>query len=279
MLRTHAKLGPFTMTWLAMGAVTMAACGHHRVAPDAQPTSSVDPSSLSTDGVPTSPDAAAPRCRDGQALVPSSTFKRGGDGESVTLAAFCIDRTEVTVAAYERCVGAGKCAEAERGGACNSGIPGRQEHPINGVDWYQAAAYCEAQGLRLPTEDEWELAAYGTDARKFPWGDDAPVDQLCGGGPEGDGNGRESSCAVGSFPKGRSPFGLDDMAGNVKEWTASGKVPADTQETGVRVYRGGSWQSGAYDLARSQERHELLGATGGLDLTGFRCAGTPLTAK
>jgi formylglycine-generating enzyme required for sulfatase activity len=98
----------------------------------------------------------------------------------VTLSAYCIDRTEVTVAAYRRCVEAGTCAaagvahEAERKDR-NAGKSGVDDHPINCVDWSMADAYCKWAGGRLPTEAEWEYAARGSDGRRFPWGSEPPA--------------------------------------------------------------------------------------------------------
>ena len=131
-----------------------------------------------------------------------------------------MDRTEVTTAAYAACVSAGKCTRAHTGSvlaSCNAGVAGREQHPINCVDWNQADAYCQAQGLRLPTEEEWEYAATGGDGRTFSWGNEWPSNQLCWN-RYGDGRTYpNSTCAVGSYPNGRSPFGVDDMSGNVSD--------------------------------------------------------------
>lgn len=159
--------------------------------------------------------------------IPSGTFMMGSaDGDAserpvhpVTVAAFEMDVTEVTVAAYQDCVDAKACSEAARNRWCNAGFSELVDHPINCVDLNQAETYCRWLGKRLPTEQEWEYAARGADGRKYPWGDDAPEDQLCWSG--GSVEFREVTCAVGSFPSGDSPFGLFDMEGNVAEWTSS----------------------------------------------------------
>ncbi|MBM4359746.1 MAG: SUMF1/EgtB/PvdO family nonheme iron enzyme, partial [Deltaproteobacteria bacterium] len=171
-------------------------------------------------------------------------------------------------AAYAACVKAGKCTPAKTGGLCNAGVAGREQHPINCVDWNQADAYCKAQGLRLPTEEEWEYAATGGDGRTYPWGNAAPSDQLCWdgkGNDQGERN-RRSTCPVGSHPKGRSPFDLDDMSGNVWEWTS-------TQEGSARVSRGGGW--GLVDPSHVRSANRVrLGPTDRDDNLGFRCAGS-----
>jgi formylglycine-generating enzyme required for sulfatase activity len=155
--------------------------------------------------LPAPPAPPAPgKCPDGRAFVPAATdFQPAlliGTGKVLELPALCMDRTEVTVSAYAACVASGKCTPAYKGGPCNAGVAGRESHPINCVYWNQADAYCKAQGLRLPTEEEWEYAATGGDGRTYPWGEAAPSNQLCWGGEGNDlgkGN-RRSTCAVGS---------------------------------------------------------------------------------
>jgi formylglycine-generating enzyme required for sulfatase activity len=89
---------------------------------------------------------------------------------------------------------------------------GQDQQPVTGVSWHDAKSYCEWAGLRLPTEWEWEKAARGTDGRRFPWGNEEPTPELAN---FGDVDGQPTP--VGSYPKGASPFGLLDMAGNVWE--------------------------------------------------------------
>jgi formylglycine-generating enzyme required for sulfatase activity len=171
----------------------------------------------------------------------------------VTLSPYCIDRTEVTVAAYRACVQAGACPPAsvtvdwkgmkpedktKWSQFCTWDKRGYDQHPINCVDWTQATTYCEWIGGRLPSEAEWEYAARGNDGRNYPWGNqppDATRLNACGGECAamaqqqldtkwtpmyaGD-DGWPATAPVGSYPKGASPFAVLDLAGNVWEWTA-----------------------------------------------------------
>ncbi len=181
-------------------------------------------------------------------------------------ASFSMDKTEVTVTAYDACVSAGGCTKANMGDDCNEGVSGRGNHPINCVDWDQATKYCASVGKRLPTEEEWQYAAQGDDGREYPWGNAAPSNQLCWDGEGstlGKGN-RQSTCAVGSFPSGNSPFGLSDMSGNVWEWTSS-------KEKDARVRRGGSWDVGSPSDVRAASR--IRGAPSNrYGRLGFRCS-------
>lgn len=125
----------------------------------------------------------------------------------------------------------------------------RDDHPAVCVTWFDAAAYCEWAGGRLPTEVEWELAARGTDARTFPWGDEADPGR-CNSLHRA--KEQAGTTPLGTYPGGASPFGCLDMAGNVWEWsdgwyTREGyartgeRDPVEPVEGTLRVARGGSW--------------------------------------
>jgi hypothetical protein len=166
---------------------------------------------------------------------------------------FCMDTTEVTVEAYAACVRAGRCtpaatkisqgAQPALNAYCNGDRPDRQHHPVNCVDWKQATTYCKGQGKRLPTEQEWEWAARGARKAPFPWGVAPPRDQLCWSGVAA----QQTTCEVGTFTAGDTPQGIHDLAGNVREWTAStlaagnpivkGSSFNDEQAVQVRVSR------------------------------------------
>ncbi len=199
---------------------------------------------------------------------------KGVDGpHPVTVATFWMDRTEVTVAAYDRCVAAGACTAPAPidGWPCNWGEPGRESHPINCVDWEMAETYCHWAGGRLPTEAEWEYAARGTDGRTYPWGNETPSAQLCWSGIEA----RAGTCPVGAFAGGNLPFGLADMAGNVWEWTSdcyrsySGRRAAGRCHD--RVDRGGSWGDNGSAWFHASFRDRLAPSNRSAYL-GIRCA-------
>ena len=160
-----------------------------------------------------------------------------------------------------------------------SRIDGLTTHPVMQISARDADAFCAHYGLRLPSDVEWEYAARGTDGRRFPWGDSGPVAddgtrkanfgtvECCA--PD-NADGFAKTAPVGSFPQGRSPFGLHDMAGNVWEWTSS-RFPGQASD---RVLRGGGWGNNPYCL-RTSYRHGNPPEIS-LDMVGFRCAADPL---
>jgi hypothetical protein len=211
------------------------------------------------------------------ALLPGGEFRAGSERglyspeESprfvTRLAPFCMDLTEVTVAAYQACVGASGCTPAgTRSALCNSRREDRSDHPINCVDWQQADSYCRKRGARLPTEIEWEYAARGgAEYRKFPWGDEPPDGRTCWK--------HHGTCPAKSFAAGA--YGLFDISGNVWEWTSSdfGPYPWPPLASPTKVYRGGSFSRRFAKWMHTRLRNRAAPKDSGSHL-GFRCAVT-----
>jgi formylglycine-generating enzyme required for sulfatase activity/serine/threonine protein kinase len=161
---------------------------------------------------------------------------------------------------------------------------GKSKFPVTGVNWDDANAYAKWAGKRLPTEEEWEFAARGTENRLYPYGDTwkKGMSNDC---EEWSGTGLTSVCTqkakalkeIGS-QSGVSPFGLYDMVGNAWEWTSSefkpypgGKLPENLPKGDLRVIRGGSYESPP-DFATTTYRIGWLArGASTYDQTSFRC--------
>ena len=216
-------------------------------------------------------------CTQDSVLVPEGWFLMGQDDQrpsngpqhKVYLDAFCIQKTEVTRQAYQDYL-------LSMGQENSDLLEGETQLPLVGLPWDEAQSYCQGIGKRLPTEAEWEKAARGTDGRAYPWG-----------------NGWDSSLAntseqdsgevfpVGSFPRGASPYGVLDMAGNAAEWVSDhydasyyqvspDHNPAGPTQVLDHGLRGGSYASTAGQATTyfRDSSHSVLANPH----VGFRCA-------
>jgi serine/threonine protein kinase len=216
---------------------------------------------------------------EGMILVKGDTFTMGADkgdaaempAHQATVKSFFMDKYEVTREQYAKCVDAGKCTPPSIW-KDKTYPSGTGKFPIVGVTFDQANEYAKWAGKRLPTEEEWEFAARGTDKRAFPWG---------GSWEKGKANANGESkdfAEVGKF-SGTSPFGLYDMVGNAWEWTSSqfkaypnGTLPPDVPKGGdVRVIRGGSYESTAQYASTTYRAGWLAKGAPTYAQTSFRC--------
>lgn len=238
------------------------------------------------------------RARDGKVMVyvPEGEFIMGSDESDpladedekplhrVYLDAFWIDKTEITNDQYQLCVDDSVCTPAQKLGSRFN----ENYQPVIGVNWSQAATYCQWVGGRLPTEAEWEKAARGIDGRLYPWGSifDGRRLNFCDANciadwrDRGADDGYSYTAPVGNYPEGASPYGVLDMSGNVWEWTADWYDPDYYErshyenptgpDSGLqRVVRGGSWLYYGTNL-RVPNRHRDSPSYR-YDNIGFRC--------
>ncbi|MBI5787345.1 MAG: SUMF1/EgtB/PvdO family nonheme iron enzyme [Candidatus Schekmanbacteria bacterium] len=189
----------------------------------------------------------------------------------VNLPAYFIDKYEVTNEDYKKFIGAAGHAAPEDWEDGNFPA-GKGKFPVAGVSLEDAKAYAKWAGKRLPTEAEWEKAARGGDGRLFPWGE--KFEKGCANTDEA---GKGATVPVGSYEKGKSPYGVWDLAGNVWEWTADNYLPYPGNTFPDEFYgkeryvlRGGSFADLKND-ALSILRSKFTAITTDENV-GFRCA-------
>jgi iron(II)-dependent oxidoreductase len=194
-----------------------------------------------------------------------------------------IDVYEVSVADYRACVDAGACTALGRGQICRVASEDLgDDYPVNCVDWGQADTFCAWAGKRLPTGTEWQRAAGVDHGWNFPWGNQQPTCELTVLWTDWSNSSRlrelDAGCGtggplpVGSRPRGISPYGVHDMAGNVAEWVQDVPRNIAGDPEVIRATRGGGWwHHDAAPLAiRSEGGWTRYGNPN--DLVGFRCA-------
>lgn len=191
----------------------------------------------------------------------------------VAVKAFFIDRNEVTCEEYAKFIAAtGRRAPPDW-------TDGRYpddaaQRPVTGVDWDDANAYAAWAGKRLPTEQEWEFAARGTDGRRYPWGNEWRPNQA-----NDVSSGLNQTTNVGSFPSGASPFGANDLVGNAWEWTASdyvaypgGQLPQTELDGNLKVIRGSAFGGDQKHATATFRLGWPMRGAEDYGKTGFRCA-------
>ena len=233
-------------------------------------------------------------------LVPAGSFPRGAESEEfdeqpvrmIYTDPYLIDKYEVTVAQWAEY----QNATGYQIGEWNlQNTKGRQNHPITFINWYEAAAFCEWAGKRLPTEAEWERAARCDDGRKYPWGDGLDSfrsNYFQSGDPFEAGLGTILNTTPVGYYDGSlrgeyqtrdnsSPFGAYDMVGNVWEWTKDwyhssyytngpDRNPQGVELSNVKAVHGGSYATDASHIRptyRARDDPNLKGPD-----IGFRCA-------
>jgi formylglycine-generating enzyme required for sulfatase activity len=221
--------------------------------------------------------------------IPAGEFAMGLDGmqalederpkHQVWLPAFSIDIYEVTTAQYASFLAASDRLPPWQWAMVD--LAKHHDRPVIGVDWSDAEAYCRWRGKRLPTEAEWEKSARGADGRLYPWGNHSPTKEMANFALGARFSYSQVLMPAQSYERGKSPYGLYHMAGNVWEWVQDWygadyyKVSPEQNPQGpelgqFKVLRGGSWS----DLPKyllTYGRFKLAPETKN-SYTGFRCA-------
>lgn len=196
-------------------------------------------------------------------------------GPRTKVAAFYLDRQEVSTHAYQRCVQAARCRPLPVEQMTKS--ISADELPVVFVSAVDAANYCHFVDARLPTEAEFESAARGENRRTFPWGANFHTlranSGAVGATSTAEEDGYELLAPVNSFWSGKTPQGVFNLAGNASEWTDSPFLPHGSNEnegTHLRVVKGGSFAEPRQTLRGSARRG--LSSRSREPSVGFRCA-------
>lgn len=218
-----------------------------------EPSVTITPKSTSTPASTLTPTPLPTEITDAKGvsmvLVPAGNFISGEvatlSSKTIYLNSFYIDKYEVTNAQYANCVNASICTPPNNlSSSTRPSYFGNSQYgnyPVIYIDWAQANTYCRWRGAQLPTEEQWEKAARGTDGRTYPWGEGMDCNKA-----NSRGNGSDmcigDTTEVGSYEIGKSPYGAYDMAGNVWEWV-DGYFYNSLYNENYPVHRGGSFAS------------------------------------
>ena len=262
--RSRRWIGASVLSFLCLLLLGLGALGLSSFMPFlSAPTATIAPTSVQPTEeflIPVSSDLPT---SEGMAEVAANTYEVGlspadkyhEESRTLALDRFWIDRFPITNAQYEQFI-------LETGSPAPEVWPGAGDHPVRGVTWEQALAYCGWMKKRLPTEAEWEAAGRGPGAapQLYPWGNDATADGQALRLPD------QETYAVGSQSFNQSPFGVFDMVGNIWEWVGE---PYGSGQNGA-ILRGGRFGLPVNDLA-----YRLTTAPGDthyVQYAGFRCA-------
>jgi len=222
-------------------------------------------------------------------LIPAGEFIMGTDARladegpqhKVKLSAFYIDKYEVTNLQYEQFIKA-----TERRSPIhfkNRTYPeGKVDHPVINVSWEDAHDYCAWAGKRLPTDQEWEKAARGSDGRTYPWGNEFDPHKANVPGRWKELGSFGDTTPVGAFEAGKSPYGVYDLSGNVWEWTDSwyqpypgNTVASENYGERYKTLKGGSWFDCSFyqcGVSAPTFNRAFFAVRTKNDSFGFRCA-------
>lgn len=216
------------------------------------------------------------RVPDDMVYIPAGWFEMGSDGtegrvgmsigvdeipkHKVYVNAYYIDRYEVTNDQFmEFLTKTDNSYRPSHWEEHHTFTRGQEKHPVVDVDFLDADSYCKWAGRRLPKEIEWEKAARGTDGRIWPWGNE--FDESKANTSE---SGLEWTAPVGTYPGDVSPYGVYDMAGNVREWVdgwyeiyPGNKVDLSHYDGPYRLLRGGSYDTSLNRFGRVAARHAI----------------------
>ncbi|MBN2695678.1 SUMF1/EgtB/PvdO family nonheme iron enzyme [bacterium] len=216
---------------------------------------------------------------EGMSFIPSGKFTKGcisdkqscsiddSEYEEIFVSNFEIDKYEITVSEFKSCVDSGNCSEpifSTVDTDCNYNNSNRLNHPINCVNYKQAEDYCKWVGKRLPTSNEWEKSARGTELTVYPWGDNGLNCNFANIFDTDKGCGSKATSSVGSKELGASIYQVYDLIGNVWEWTSTSKEQ-------YKIVKGGAWNIHLKKMFTISYNGTSLESISSPSL-GFRCA-------